>query len=196
MNELYPANPTITLFDPLAELLGAGDGKFTYTFIDAVKLSGHACPTVAGAFLTAVHGINALYDEAPVRGQIIVTMPGSADSGVNGPISQVLTLITGAAAENGFHGLNGRHIRSGLMTFSGDPSRTIRFTRADTHQAVDIGYDASTIPASPEMNPLMQQIMQGKADDAAQQEFRRLWRERVVAILEDNGKSTLTISPL
>ncbi len=47
MNSMFPQDITINLYDPLAELLGAGDGRFTYTYDDAVKLSGHACPTVA-----------------------------------------------------------------------------------------------------------------------------------------------------
>mgnify|MGYP003492414693 FL=1 len=38
--------------DPLAELLGAAEGgRLEYTYADAVKLTGHSCPTVAGAWL-------------------------------------------------------------------------------------------------------------------------------------------------
>ena len=38
--------------DPLAEFLGAADGgRLEYTYADAVKLTGHSCPTVAGAWL-------------------------------------------------------------------------------------------------------------------------------------------------
>ena len=60
----------ISLHDPLAELLGATeDGIITYDFLDAVKLAGHACPTVAGAWLATVRGLRALYgDDMPVRG--------------------------------------------------------------------------------------------------------------------------------
>ena len=61
--------PTITMYDPLSKLLGAvDDGMITYSYVDAVKLAGHSCPTVAGAYLMALHGIKALYeDEIPVR---------------------------------------------------------------------------------------------------------------------------------
>ena len=41
--------------EPLAETLGAFKGEGTvleYTFIDVVKMAGHACPTVAGASLS------------------------------------------------------------------------------------------------------------------------------------------------
>jgi hypothetical protein len=58
---LFPLEPAITLYDPLGELLGAGEGVFTYTFDDAVKLSGHACPTVAGAFLLVKVALDRLY---------------------------------------------------------------------------------------------------------------------------------------
>ncbi len=195
MKELYPSTPSITLHDPLAELLGAGNGQFTYTFLDAVKLSGHACPTVAGAFLMAVHGVKALFgDEMPVRGQIRVTVPGPVSAGVNGPISQVLTLITGAAADNGFHGLNGHHVRSGLMDFAKEGSGAFRFQRMDNEQLISIGYNPSAIPSDPEMNVLMKQVMQGQADAEGKKRFGELWRARVVSILEDNGEHTLSIS--
>lgn len=50
----YPAFfddvPAIRLYDPLAEFLGAvDDGVIEYRYLDAVKLAGHSCPTVASA---------------------------------------------------------------------------------------------------------------------------------------------------
>ena len=53
--------PPLTLRDPLAALLGAAEGGLIdYRYADAVKLAGHSCPTVAGAWLMA----------APPRGPI------------------------------------------------------------------------------------------------------------------------------
>lgn len=54
----YPAFfdqiPSLTLSDPLAALLGAADdGVIEFRYVDAVKLAGHSCPTVAGAWLIA-----------------------------------------------------------------------------------------------------------------------------------------------
>ncbi|NLY64247.1 MAG: hypothetical protein GX070_04730 [Alcaligenaceae bacterium] len=44
--------PTISLRDPLAGFLGAAhNGVIQYTYTDVVKLAGHSCPTVAGAYL-------------------------------------------------------------------------------------------------------------------------------------------------
>lgn len=40
--------PKIVMRDPLAALLGAAqDGVIEYAYLDAVKLAGHSCPTVA-----------------------------------------------------------------------------------------------------------------------------------------------------
>jgi hypothetical protein len=140
MTDTFPQTPSITLFDPLAELLGAGDGRFHYIFDDVVKLCGHVCPTVAGAFLMCVRTLPELYgNETPRRGEIRITIPGAADEGTNGPISQVFTLLTGAAANNGFQGLGGHYSRWGLMKFSSDLS-AIMVDNASRHKA---GYAAT-----------------------------------------------------
>ncbi|MCP4289938.1 MAG: hypothetical protein GY792_36910 [Gammaproteobacteria bacterium] len=193
MQGIYPISPSITLFDPLAELLGAGDGRFHYTFDDVVKLSGHACPTVAGAFLIARHAVRHLYaDEVPERGAISVTLPGAQQQGVNGPISQVFTLITGAAAGNGFHGLGGQFSRSGLMQFGNRTDNAFHFDRTDRRGGVLLSYDPSPIPADPAMGALLQRILQGDRDSQTRQRFSEMWRSRVIAILEDGGERTIT----
>lgn len=198
IHELYPATPIISLYDPLAHLLGAGEGYFTYRFIDAVKLSGHACPTVAGAYLMTIHALKALYEECtPVRGQIKVTMPGPVDSGNNGPTSQVITLMTGAAADNGFQGLNGHHARNGLLQFAdSETGKPICYERTDNGKRVGALFDASAIPPDPEINELMPQIMKGQCDPTVVAKFGEMWRARVVAILEDDGKKTITLTPV
>jgi len=193
MSQLFPADPSITLYDPLADLLGAGDGYFHYVFDDAVKLSGHACPTVAGAFLMTLQALQALYgDQTPTRGEIRVTIPGPADEGVNGPISQVFTLLTGAAGDNGFQGLGGQHARNGLLNFIRD-EEGFRFQRVDNREQVAVSYDPSVIPPDPAMGPLMQQLLQGGAGEETRQCFRQLWRARVLAILKDAGRHTVTV---
>lgn len=191
MTTPYPSTPSITLADPLAQFLGAGDDPFHYTFNDVVRLSGHACPTVAGAFLMTIHALQALYgEEMPQRGGVRITMPGAVDQGVNGPISQVFTLLTGAAAENGFHGLAGQFQRDGLMRFEPE-QEGYRFQRMDSGSAVRVHYDASSITADPAMSPLMQQALHGGT--AAQPQFQQLWRDRVIRILQDAGAQTVTV---
>jgi len=72
--------------EPLAETLGALKGAgaaLDYTFVDAVKMAGHACPTVAGAYLSCQKALEKLYpDEIPVRGEIALTVYGEPDEWV------------------------------------------------------------------------------------------------------------------
>ncbi|MCP4127997.1 MAG: hypothetical protein GY753_13160 [Gammaproteobacteria bacterium] len=199
MTSMFPQDLSLTLYDPLAELLGAGDGYFSYTFDDAVKLSGHACPTVAGAFLMTVHALRELYGDAtPQRGDIAITIYDAQDQGVTGPISQVFTLLTGAAADNGFHGLGGRFARSGLMKFMPGTSGPAPFVfeRRDSGERVGVNYDPSSIPADPAMGGNLQLLMQGSGDQAVQQAFTAAWRDRVLAILADAGNTTVSVFPI
>ena len=54
--EFFARVPAVTLRDPLAELLGAAEGGLIeYRFADAVKLTGHSCPTVAGAWFCLLY---------------------------------------------------------------------------------------------------------------------------------------------
>ena len=99
---------SIVFSDPLAEFLGAlpARGTFRYTYDDVVKLAGHSCPTVAGAFLMTAAAMRALYPGGtPVRGEIEVIVGGEHDGTSSGPMSQVFTFLTGAATDSGFAGL-------------------------------------------------------------------------------------------
>lgn len=196
---MFTDSPTITLHDPLAEFLGAGDGVFTYAFNDVVKLSGHACPTVAGAFLMVKRALDVLYPdgETPQRGGLRIQVNGGESEGVNGPISQVFTFLTGAAAQNGFHGLGGRFGRYGLLSFgSGAAMEGPRFTfeRIDNGASVTLLYNPQSIPPSPEMGGAMQSVMGGGADVAVADRFKGAWRGRVEKILADGGKNTVFVA--
>lgn len=71
----FDAVPAITVADPLAEALGAADGGLIeYRYLDAVKLAGHSCPTVAGAWLMTRAALARLYPgQSPRRGEIRFT---------------------------------------------------------------------------------------------------------------------------
>jgi hypothetical protein len=99
--------PTVTLRDLLAAFLGASKaGLITYGYADAVKLAGHSCPTVAGAYLMVRKGLSWLYaDELPERGGIEVHMRDGREQGTTGVIATVAQLLTGAASETGFGGI-------------------------------------------------------------------------------------------
>jgi len=189
---MFPEKPVIRLYDPLGDLLGAGNGVFSYTYDDVAKLSGHACPTVAGGFLLVKRALEELWgDEMPQRGDIKVTVYGPQDEGTNGPISQVFTQLTGAAASNGFHGLGGQFARDGLLQFqpTGDPG--FRFERISTGDSITLIYDPSGIPAAPTMGEDLGRILGGFADEKTATRFRDAWRNRVLLILADEGKSTV-----
>src|SRR3990170_4838503 len=116
----YEEVEPIRLKDPLAVFLGAIDEneEFIFTYEDAVKLAGHSCPAVSGAYKITQKALHALYgNETPLRGGLSVRVLGSIDNGANGPISQVISLITGAAPETGFAGLSSRFVRKNKLIF-------------------------------------------------------------------------------
>jgi hypothetical protein len=180
--------PTITLRDPLAEFLGtATDGLITYTYADAVKLTGHSCPTTAGAYLATRAGLRFIYGDAtPERGCIRVEFRDPQEHGVIGVIASVVRLVTGAAGADGFKGIGGRFDRRGLLAFASRIPSEVRFTRTDTGAGVDVGLQLALVPADPAMSPLLQRCARGEANsDAA--EFGRLWQDRVRRILVDHA---------
>ena len=132
--DFFAEVPALKLHDGLAQLLGASDdGVIEYHYADAVRLAGHSCPTVAGGWLSARAALHHLYgDELPERGRISVYLNDAENAGVTGVIGQVLTLVTGAAAANGFHGLGGRHVRSNLLHYAQGDVAGVRFRRNDT----------------------------------------------------------------
>ncbi|WOE70685.1 FmdE family protein [Hydrogenimonas thermophila] len=175
----------IETIDPLADVLGAIDnGRITYNYIDMVKLAGHSCPTVAGAWLMCKIGLKELYkDKLPVRGNVKVELKGSLDEGVTGVTGSCIGLVTGAANEGGFKGLNGKMARNNRLFYGIDMEKEVRLTRLDTNDSVELSYDPSIVPGSPEQQQLMQKIMQGNALPEDKKQFGELWQERVKKIL-------------
>jgi hypothetical protein len=176
----------ITLHDPLAELLGAAqDGMVTYSYADAVKLCGHSCPTVAGAYLMTLAGLARLYGrDTPQRGGIKVEFRNEQDSGVTGVMANVAGLITGAAGDSGFKGLGGLHDRRNLLFFGCDVDGTVRFERLDTQAAVTLEYHPEIVPADPGVMHLLPGILTGGAGDDDKKAFAQGWQDRVRRILE------------
>lgn len=193
--EFFSQIPPLLLRDSLAETLGAArDGQIEYNYADAVKLAGHSCPTVAGAWLMASHGLTALYPDAtPQRGNIRVELRAGQDTGVAGVTGAVLGLITGAAGEGGFKGLGGQHSRRNLLLFSADINAEIRLTRLDTSAAVLLDYQPENIPPAPAMPAIMARVVGGVASAEEREEFASLWQARVREILLDGGARTLRL---
>jgi len=193
--EFFTQIPPLLLRDPLAETLGAArDGLIEYNYADAVKLAGHSCPTVAGAWLMASQALAALYPDAtPQRGNIRVELRAAQDAGVAGVIGAVLGLITGAAGEGGFKGLGGQHSRRNLLLFGAEIDAEVRLTRLDTGATVLLDYQPEHIPPAPTMPPLMARVVGGVATAEEREEFASLWQARVREILRDSGARTLRL---
>lgn len=178
----------ITLYDPLAEFLGAAeDGIIEYGYPDAVKSAGHSCPTVAGAYLMNLKALTALYpDGLPRRGEIRVRFRDDETSGVTGVIASVSAVITGAAQNGGFKGIGGRFGRRGLLSFNAAISDEACFERVDGGGAVAVSYFPERVPLAPPAADLMQKIVANTASGEEVRKFRHLWQDRVKRILIDH----------
>ncbi|WP_397474113.1 FmdE family protein [Pusillimonas sp.] len=179
--------PTITLRDPLSRLLGsAEDGLIEYSYAEVVKLTGHSCPTVAGAWLMTTRALKRLYgDEAPTRGGIAVSFRNSAVEGVTGVIASVAGFITGATTDTGFKGLRGQFDRRNLMHFEQPIAGEIRFERLDTGQGVTVSFNASVVPPSAQMMPQLFAALQADATPEQQAAFAETWQGRVRTIFQN-----------
>lgn len=196
--DFFNSAPIIRVHEPLAELLGAtADGVMEYRYADAVRLAGHSCPTVAGAFLTGRAALAALYPETlPQRGGVAVHMPAPETSGTTGVVAQLLTLLTGAAARGGFKGIGGRFSRNNLLSFAASSEGqgdAVRFKRLDTGDAVTVTFDASTVPAAKAQRALMPAVARGRANAEQLAEFAHAWQMRVRRILVEHADDPAVI---
>ncbi len=188
----YDEVEPIKLTDPLSAFLGAtrDSDVFIYSYKDIVKLSGHSCPTVAGAYKSTQLALKSLYENTtPVRGQIRVRIAGGPEQLVNGPVSQVITFITGAAPITGFKGIKGKFNRYEMLTFDEniqvekDVSSDILFERTDSHKKVRVLYRPQFIYQNPEIGRLMPLMLSGMATESDKLSFVDFWQERVRVIL-------------
>ncbi|HNU10776.1 MAG TPA: hypothetical protein PKJ45_05350 [Rubrivivax sp.] len=183
----YAQAPRIRVRDPLAAFLGAASGGvLDYGYDDAVRLAGHSCPTVAGAWLMARAALKALYPDAlPERGGVTVEFADAADHGVTGVIARVVSLPTGVAGEEGFKGIGGRFTRCGLLRFSAPVRGEFRVTRSDGGGAVDVSSQIGLVPGDPNMRAAMIGAFDGDPDSLAA--FGAMWQDRVRRLLLEHA---------
>jgi hypothetical protein len=181
--------PTITVHDGLAEFLGAcSDGLITYRYVDAVKLAGHSCPTVAGAYLMTRRALQLLYPEqTPERGGVQVRFSAPVDEGVAGVIGSVVSLVTGAAGLGGFKGIGRNFRRQNLMYFGCAIEGEVRFDRTDNGASVQLAMQMNRAEADPRTSELLRTVLAGLATPEDTREFATLWQERVKRILLDHA---------
>lgn len=187
--DFYAAIPTLKLRDPLAEFLGACDkGIIEYSYLDAVKLAGHSCPTVASTYWITRQALGALYaDEIPERGAIRVDFRNDPLTGVTGVIANVISMLTGATLDTGFKGLAGQFDRRNLLNFNASIPLELRFTRLDRGNYVDAATHPQRVAAHPETAELMQRKLSHQATAEEAQYFGQLWQDRVRRLLLDHG---------
>ena len=185
--DFFDTLETITMHDPLAQTLGVGDGLFTYSYLDAVKLAGHSCPTVAGAWLCVQKALKELYgQERPSRGAIEVAFTNPEDEGVTGVIASIFTLITGASGVGGFKGIQGNFSRNNKLLFAKALKSQMKVTRLDTLKSIELSYDPSSIEVKPEQQQLMKKLLIKEASKEEIQRFGQLWQERVEIIFKQS----------
>lgn len=174
----FEAAPSIVVADPLAEMLGAAEGGLIeYRYVDAVKVAGHSCPTVAGAWLITRAALARLYPgETPQRGEIRVELCQAINEGVAGVIASVAGLVTGAANEGGFKGLAGRFARNGLLRFSVPMRGEIRFTRLDNSRSVELSHRPQVVPRPASINKQLRDALAPQASTAARCAFAEAWQ--------------------
>jgi formylmethanofuran dehydrogenase subunit E len=185
--DFFDKAPLFRLYDPLGDFLGAfEEGLVEIGYLDCVKLAGHSCPTVAGAYLMAWRGLEALYglEALPVRSGIRVEMRAPKEEGVTGVIGHVVAYICGAGDSGGFSGIGTHFGRRGLLHYGvGGVDGDLRLTRLDTGASVTLRLDTSVVGGSPEMMPLMQKALRGEALPEERKRFQELWQGRVEAML-------------
>jgi len=177
--------------EPFAETLGVfkkENAVLEYTFIDVVKLAGHACPTTAGAYLCCQEAIKKLYpNDIPVRGEISITAYGEPDEGVYGVISQVFTLLTGAAPASGFRGLGHKFKRKDLLKFSqkkiNPGALCFKFQRLENKKKVTVSFYPHKVPfpkgKAKRLGELLEKVVWEAAKKNEIREFQDLWMGKV-----------------
>ena len=177
----------IALIDELAMFLGAPeDGKYEISYEEIVKMAGHSCATVAGAYLMALEGLKALYkNEFPKRGEIKVEMRDHAEEGSIGVVATIFTNITGAAGNLGFGGINGKYARRDLLSFNAKIDGLVRFTRMDTGKSVEVNYNPANV-----VHPgnIMMSAIGPQATVETRKTFPDRWKQMIGVLFENVDK--------
>ncbi len=182
----------IVLKDELTKFLGVNkDGLIEITYLDIVKMAGHSCPTVGGAYLMALKALKALYPgEIPKRGEIKVALrksPTNDNAGVEG---SVFSNITAATTDSGFGGLAaGKFNRRNLLFYNAPIDTDIRFTRLDTNKQIGINYHPEKV-----VNP-GRILMSAIGPDATAEDkkaFPKRFQEMVKTLFE-NGDAVIEV---
>ncbi|BBG65753.1 hypothetical protein NNO_1050 [Hydrogenimonas sp.] len=179
---------SITLQDELARFLGVNDdGIIEISYLDIVKTAGHSCATVAGAYLMAQMGLEALFGKTvPKRGEIKVELKREPEEENAGVVGCVLSNITGATTNYGFGGIpGGKFNRRGLLFYGADIESDVRFTYIETGASIGVNYHPQRL-----VNP-MQILMSAIGDNATEEDrasFPTRFQKMVKTIFENKER--------
>ena len=188
--------PPIMMRDPFLELLGQTDKPVPYTYEEAVKLAGHSCGAVAGAWIMTKKALAALYPgEIPERGKVAIEAPGAEDEWFIGVFGDVMTYITGASPKTGFPGgpFGKSYKRRDLLKYKDaaantpPPKMVWIFKRIDTGAQVSVSCNLSLVqpPATPERGKMAAKMADGKATPEEAGEWIEYWNARVKFIFKN-----------
>jgi len=189
--EFFDKIEPIRLQDGLSATLGSSEnGIIDISYLEIVKMAGHSCAVVAGAYLMTQVGLKELYpNEIPQRGEIKVELREQLGDGNTGVFGQVYSNITGATTNTGFGGLGGNFNRRNLMFYGATIPGNVRFTRLDTGKFVDISYNPGSV-----VNPgeIMQSAFGPNATEESRASFPIRW-QAMVKTLFDKSSEAVTI---
>ncbi|MCI4400186.1 MAG: hypothetical protein JHC37_06440 [Campylobacteraceae bacterium] len=176
--------PKIVCYDPLADFLGSFDGGVVeYDFEYIAKLTGHACPTVLTAYLSAVAVKERLYGEDKlVRGGVKIYMRDAKDSGTTGVVASVYTAIFGASDEGGFKGIGNMFKRANNINFGAKIDGFASFCRVDRGDSVIIDFDF--MPVQKMATPDIFEALESFKNGSEIAYFQNAWSEKLHKIAD------------
>jgi hypothetical protein len=179
---------SLVVHDPLAEFLGAtADGRIEYRYVDAVKLAGHSCPTVAAAYWMTLKALAAPLPRcAAAARRHPRRLPRGPPVGRDRRHRQCRLLLTGATHDTGFKGIAGRFDRRKLLYFSpGSPRKSA--SRESTPARRSRSRRAATRSLRAR-DPRTDAEMPGRQRHTGRsREFRDNWQARVRSLLLEHG---------
>ncbi|WP_373048648.1 hypothetical protein [Vulgatibacter sp.] len=180
----------LRMSDPLAELLGVVQpgAVFEYRYEDCVRLAGHSCLAVAGAWAIAARALPALFEGGlPVRGAVEVVALGAPEELAFGPMAMVIGAIAGAEGEAGFGGLWGAHRRRGLLRFAPDRfvANGFELRRLDGRGAILATYHPEKLQGAGPSPLLLPRLLAGEASPEEHRAFVERWQGLVREALLD-----------
>ena len=177
----------LTLQDDLSAFLGSSEeGIIDISYLEIVKMAGHSCAVVSGAFLMAQKGLKALYgNDIPQRGHIKVELRDSYDDGNTPVFGQIFSNITGATLDSGFLGIGERFNRRNRLFYGAPISSFVRFTRLDTNDSVGLNFFPGKVVVPGE---IMQMAIGPNATEESKKAFPKKWQEMVQTLFENADK--------